>query len=223
MTLKTLYDLFQNHPEGHWIIQPPNPQLLYEFVKKHPIKRVLDLGTGIGCSTAIIALALKHKGETDWHIDTVDQFDKCIKIAKELIPKELQENITFHKAEAVIWQYDKIPHQTFSVYDKLPEGDYDLILNDGPSPWLENECYVELPNATIMELLLKGKIKKGCLIAWDGRLLAFGTLERYFSNNFYLFRPAQRNDDFNVLERKDNEVQFLDSRLENMKLSTYFT
>ena len=221
MKLQSLYNIFAQHPEGHWIVQPPNPMLLYEFVRTHPIKRVLDLGTGIGCSASIIALALKDKGETDWHIDTVDQFDKCINLAKKLIPQELQENITFHKAEAVMWQFDKIPHQTFSVYDRLPEGEYDFILNDGPSPWLEGESYVELPNATIMNLLIKDKIKKGCYIAWDGRLPALKLLERFFGDNFWLTRPAHK-DDFNVIERKDNELHFEDEKLKQMKASTYF-
>src|SRR3990167_7340608 len=101
MTLKNLYTLFAKHNESKWIMQPYNAQLLYQFVKEHSIKNVLDLGCGIGCSASVIALALKDKGEGG-HIDSVEQFDKCIKIANELIPQELKEYITIHKSEVKI-------------------------------------------------------------------------------------------------------------------------
>jgi len=143
MNLKNLYNSFARHPEGNWIMQPRNAQLLYQFVKQYPIKKVLDLGTGIGCSAAIIALALKEKGETDFHIDSIEQSDKCIKLANELIPEEFKKYITIHKADVVVWQTEKIPYQYFSIYKKLPEppeGGWDLLLQDGPGPFLiDNE------------------------------------------------------------------------------------
>lgn len=224
MELKELYQVFAKHPEQQWIMQAENVQQLYNFTKKHPIKRVLDLGTGIGTSVSIVALALKNKGEIDFHIDTIEQSDKCIAVAKELVPKELQEHITFHKSEAVTWESTLMPHQTFSTYENIPEGDYDLIINDGPSPWLDKDGhYIDLPNATVTELLLKDKIKPGAFVAWDGRQHMVSILERYFSDNFYLARPANlQRDDLNILKRKDNPVNFRDERLEAMKNSTYF-
>lgn len=224
MKLQTLYELFSKHPEGRWIMQPPNPQLLYDFIKTHPIKKVLDLGTGIGCSTAIIAQALLDKGE-DFHIDSIEQFDKCIKLANELIPPDLKEHIIIHKSEAKIWHNDKIPYQPFSIFETLPEppeGGWDFILVDGPGNWLdESGNYLEFPNGDVMKMLLENKIKTGAFIAWDGRLQAFRLLERYYADNFLLARPAQR-DDFNVLERKENTVLYLDSRLEDVKIQGYF-
>lgn len=221
MKLNNLYNIFSNHKEGKWVLQPPNPQLLYEFIKTHRIKKVLDLGMGIGCSSAIIAQALKDKGETDFHIDGVENFDKCIKIANELIPSDLKEHITIHKSEAKIWYNDKIPYQPFSIFETLPENDYDFILIDGPGNWTEDGKYIEFPNGDVMKMLIENKIKAGAYIAWDGRLQAFRLLERYYSDNFFLARPSQR-DDFNVLERKSNELSYKDEKLENMKLAGYF-
>ena len=71
-------------------------------------------------------------------------------------------------------------------------------------------------------MLLANKLKTGTYIAWDGRTQALRLLERYYADNFYLARPAQRNDDFNILERKEGLVSFKDEKLENMKLSNYF-
>src|SRR3990172_4928164 len=113
-TVKNLCKLFSSHPEGRWIMQWPNPQYLYDFVKSHEIKKVLDFGTGIGLSAAIIALALKDKGEKEYEIHTIEQFEKCCNIAKELIPKELQEHITFHLEKPTVWQTDLIPYEYFS-------------------------------------------------------------------------------------------------------------
>jgi hypothetical protein len=222
MTLKSLYNLFASHKESSWIMQPTNVYLLYDFVKTHKIKKVLDLGCGFGASVATVALALKDKGEKDYEIHTVEQYDKCLKLAKEIIPQELQEKIKFHKSEVVTRQFKNIPHQTFSEYKKVPEGNWDLIINDGPSPCMEGEHYIDLANSTITSMLLEDKIKPGCYIAWDGRQVMLKLLERYYGDNFWLARPAQRGDDLNILERKNNEVCFKDEKLELMKQSTYF-
>ena len=87
MNLKTLYSQFSAHPEGMWIMQPYNAEQLYKFIMEHDVKKVLDLGTGIGLSAATMALAFQAKKVEDYQIDTIEQFEKCIRIAKEIIPK----------------------------------------------------------------------------------------------------------------------------------------
>lgn len=201
-------------------MKPGNIQVLYNFVKNHPIKRVLDLGTGIGASAAIVALALKEKG-ADYHIDSLEQFDKCVKIAQTLIPKELQEHLTIHKSEVKIISFPEIPYHYFSSFSFIPEEDYDLIINDGPGPFLENDKLIDLPNGTIMEML--SRIKSGAFVVWDGRSHMLKFLERYYADNFWLTRPRQQNsDNLNILERKDNPVLFKDTLLEDYKTTVYF-
>lgn len=228
MNLKNLHDLFRNHPEGTWVMQPQNAQLLYRFVKNHPIKRILDLGCGIGLSSAICALAMKDKGKTEYHIDSVEQFDKCIKIAKDLIPEELQEHLTIHKSNTKVWSYEGIPYQFFSNYETLPEGDYDLIINDGPSFWAEGDKLIDLPNGTITEMLLQGRIKPGTFVIWDGRESMLMFLERFFGSEersesvFELYRANQRGDDFNIIRRLDTPVVCRDYKLKLMREQTSF-
>lgn len=229
MTLDNLYKIFSNHKEGQWVMQWHNAILLYRFIKNHPVKRILDLGTGIGVSTAICALALQDKGETDYHIDTVEQFDKCVNLAKELIPKELQEHITIHKSNTKVWSYDKIPYQFFSNYETLPEGEWGLIINDGPSFWRDGDKLIDLPNGTVTEMLLQDKIKPGTFVAWDGRQSMLSILERFFGSEertesaFELYRPNQQGDDLNILRRLDNPVVCRDYKLKIMKeQSTFF-
>ena len=220
--LKALHSSFRNHPEGVWVMDFTNCVALYKFCKEHDIKRVLDLGTGIGLSASIIALALNEKG-VDYHIDSVEQFDKCVELAPKLIPKELQKNLTIHKANNVVWSDPNSPTVPYSTYDVLPEGDYDLILNDGPSFWRENNYLVDLPNGTVTKMLIEGKIKPNTFIVWDGRISMLQLLEKYYSENFELYRPARPNqDDMNILRRLDNEPKFQDEKLKVMLETTTF-
>ena len=205
-----------------WIMQYYNAVKLYKFCKEHDIKRVLDLGTGIGVSAAFVALALKEKG-VDYHIDSLEQFDKCVDLAKKLIPKELQENITIYKANAVIWEDFNTPYLPYSVFDYIPEEDYDLIINDGPSFWAAGNYLIDLPNGTVTKMLLEGKIKPNTFIVWDGRISMLSLLEKYYSDNFELYlasKPGQ--DDMNILKRKDNSIKFQDEKLKALLEETTF-
>ena len=224
MTLGNLYAFFAQHPEGAWIIDWPKAHLLYNYVKEHPIKKILDLGTGIGATASICALAMVNKGEQDYEIHTVEQFEKCHKLAQQLIPPELKEHTTFHLAKPIVWNEERIPYQYFSIFEKLPEPPeegWSMVLCDGPGPFLENDRYIDLPNGDIMKMLLEGKLKKGQLIAWDGRILAGKLLERFFSENFYLAFSGEGTN-FRILEVKNPEAKFLDDEFEGIKMGGYF-
>ena len=88
--------------------------------------------------------------------------------------------------------------------------------------------YIDLPNGSIMKMLIEGNLKPGTFIAWDGRFLALKLLEENFQDNFLLYKPptyvsaANPSGKFNVLQRKDNDLQFVDQRLRSMKSLGYF-
>ena len=83
-TLGKLYSIFQNSPEGYWILNKENALTLYKLVHQIQPKNILDLGSGIGASTSVLALAA-HEGKTTG----VEQFKKCIDIAEKLVPEHL--------------------------------------------------------------------------------------------------------------------------------------
>lgn len=224
--LKSLYSHFAKHPESQWIMQWPNAVELYKFILEHDVKKVLGLGTGIGLSDAVMALAFKEKGVADYKIDSIEQYDKCINLANELIPiapTNLKRNVNIIKANPIVWKDERMPYEYYSIFDQLPEEDYDLIINDGPAPFMEGEHYIDLPNGTIHKLTIEGKIKPKTLVVYDGRIQSLKFLERYFGDNYFLSYIPPRNSDFNVLERKDNPLSFKDDKLEMMKnKTTYF-
>ncbi len=224
MNLKALYGHFAKHKESSWIMRPENAARLYQLVKERPIKRVLEFGTGIGLSAAIIALALKDKGEKEGVIDTLDQSDKCIDLAHKMIPKELHESVKINifKADVKVWTTERIPYLYFSIYEGVPEGGYDLIVNDGPSPFMENGNFIDLPNGTVQRMVLEDKIKTGTLIVFDGRIQSLSLLERFFSKCFFLVKPSSGGADFNILERKEGPVLLEDSMFSQMTLLNYF-
>lgn len=201
----------------------PNAQGLYDFIKKNNVKKVLDLGTGIGASAAVMALAFKDKGVEDYHIDSIDQYDKCLRLANELIPEDLKKNTTFYKRDPVVWSSDEMPYQPLSVYDSLPEGDYDLIVNDGPAPFMENGKYIDLPNGTIHKLNLENKLKSNTFVVYDGRISSLQLLERYFANNFLYVHIPPRGSDFSVLQRDESPLKIVDEKFESLNAqSSYF-
>lgn len=221
MTTKALFSLFSSQKDGSWIMNPLNGDLLYSFVRASNVIRILDLGTGIGFSAAVMALALKDSGRKG-EIHTVEQNKKCIDMAKGLIPKELQEYITFHHAEWALWKNPLIPHTSFSTFKTLPKGNFDFWMVDGPGPIVIGEGaerkLVELPNGDVMKNI--DKMKPGTFVAWDGRIAALKAIERYYGDNFYLAFQGTGSD-FNVIERKNNKAQINDMKLEDMMKMGY--
>lgn len=223
LNLKNLYNFFASHPEGSWIMIWPNALDLYKFIKTHDIHNVLDLGTGIGLSASVVALAMREKGETSYHIDSIEQYDKCVRLAEQLIPADLKANIKIHKVTPVVWTHESMPYQHFSTFDKIPDLKYDLIINDGPGPFVEGDKYVDLPNGTIQKMMFEDKLKPGCFIIFDGRIPSLKTLDRYFGNNFYLIpRAGVERSDFHLLEKKDASIEIGDDKLEGIKQLGYF-
>jgi len=219
--VRDLHEKFAKHKEGFWIVYWSFAQMLYQVIRENKFKSVLDLGTGIGASAAIMALALEKNGKP-YHIDTLELSSKCLTIAKELIPENLQKNITFHKAEPLVWNTDTIPYQNFSTYKEIPKGDYDLIVNDGPGPYRDGkeERMIDLDNGTINKMLIEGRLKSGTKIVFDKRVASLRLLERYYGENFYALESI-KDYGFYMLERTEDPLHYEDIAFTSMKKEGY--
>lgn len=218
---KALYNSFATHKEASWILKPESAAKLYSVVKSLKPRRILELGTGVGLSTALCSAALKDAGVQGFEIHTVEQTKKCVDLAKELIPKELQEGVTFYLEEPKTWQTKDIPDQLFSIFASLPKGKFDLIIVDGPGPFMMKDRLLDLPNGDVIKMLREKRIAPGTIVFFDGRLTALNALQRFYSDNFYQINNPD-NSRQTILERKKNDVKFRDERIDMYKKNGYF-
>ena len=225
--MRALWEQFATHKEGNWIMRYQNAETFYNFLLRTDVKDFLELGTGIGCSTALFGLAMQDKGVKDYTIHTVEQYEKCVVLAKELIPKETLEHTTIYQRDTTIWETDHAPYMYSQIFKDLPDVKWDVSLIDGPGPILEERngirYYVDLNNGDMFKLIVEGKIKPNAYIVWDGRIGALALIDRYLGENFYLVQSMKGKDyRFNIIQRKDNELKSADSRLEFMDKQGYF-
>ncbi len=194
MTLDDLHKIYSDHKEGNWIISKQDAQYLFQLVKTLNSKRILDLGTGIGASSAVMAFASSDKTT----IDTVEQYKKCIDIAQKITLAELKEKITYHHSPTVVKQIDDLKYENFSCYTKLPQGNWDFIVVDGPGPWLEDGYFIDIPNGDFWEFTKD--IKKGCILYIDGRKVMVSYFAKFLSHYYNVLKD---DADCLILVRND--------------------
>lgn len=219
---KELYAIFENSQESKWILGEDEALGLYRLIKNLKPKNILELGSGIGASTAIMALALGDECK----ITSIEQYEKCVKVAKELIPQNLQRKINFIRSDTYAFQNNKISkYLYFSGYKyiNLIRGPFDLVLIDGPGAWLEGNELVALQNGDIINLL--PNLSSTCKVYVDGRESTVSFIKRFLS--LYL-KLVLKNDKYAVFERTEKPILNLDNleifdiKLERRKKTLYF-
>jgi tRNA1(Val) A37 N6-methylase TrmN6 len=175
---------------------------LDKIIKKYKIKNILELGTGIGSSTLSMAYSLPPDG----HIDTVEQFEKCIERAKQIIPKKYKDKITFYRSEAEIFQPFK--YLNTLAYKELPRGDWDLIVIDGPSFQMEGDYLItSLPRGDIIRLI--ETLKDKTFIYIDGSLVTRKLLKRFYSHCVNHNRKEDLFQKISLCKSKDSKLETL--------------
>jgi hypothetical protein len=148
-------------------------------------------------------------------ITSIEQFEKCIDIAKRITPPNILKKINFVYSEAYAFKNNRIsPYQYFSGYKNLPLQNAPLyfVVIDGPGYWLENNQLVKLPNGDIINLL--PHLATGCKIYIDGRKQAVGIYKRFLRPYLALIAETKK---FALFERTPTKL--LD--LEELKIEDY--
>lgn len=220
--------LFQSSEHGNWIMKAGNIVNLHEKIKQFNPKHILELGTGIGCSTAVMAFTCPEAT-----IYTVEQNQKCIDIAKKLIPQTLQERIYFRKATPRVFIAPQVnPYVSWSMYDEFDWHDYDFILVDGCGPFKTKtevmgkkwETLAELPNGDVLNLL--PKLAEGTIVYIDGRKPTKNLYYRHLGN--YL-EYVESSADYSIFRRTNKQLnadfsnyENMDKSLDNLTKGNYF-
>ena len=212
---------YKNNPEGIWVTKIDQAIRLHGFLKDLQPKHILELGTGIGCSTEIMAFTCPNTS-----IYTVEQNQKCIDIAKILIPEKFQEQIYFKLAQPAVLKpvYEVNPFVYFIGY-KTPYDwrNYDFIYVDGPGPFktLINhpetkqkwETLADLPNGDVMMFL--HRMNEGTLVYIDKRQLTVHLYKRHLSHYLEVIEEDKEHTIFRRNDRplKPDFVEFMNSDL----------
>ncbi|HEY4523174.1 MAG TPA: hypothetical protein VJK73_02255 [Candidatus Paceibacterota bacterium] len=222
--LAALYARYHASPEGKWTIGTDDLVNLYQFVRTHERTNILELGMGVGLSTASMALALKHSGGRG-HITALEQTTKCIPIARELLPSELAPFVTMVEAPPHAFHIPGVSrYHYYCGYDWTPPPGtrFDMVFLDGPTGWLEEGMLVSPDNADLYHFL--PYLAPGCLIYVDGRRGSVKMVERYLGQ--YL-EVIERDSEYTVLRVKVpvatlRDIQIHDTKLEPLKGIVYF-
>ena len=184
--LESLWLSFKNTAHGDWILGIREANILEGILKKYQPKHILELGTGIGASAAICAFTCP-----DANIYTVEHRQKCIDLAKILVPASLQERIHFHQAQAGVINpiYEINPFQYWMGYGEYDWIPYDFIIVDGCGPIMvnvkneeKNEVWrvlAELPGCDVLFCL--DKMLPGTIVYADKRKLMTHLWDRHLA------------------------------------------
>lgn len=216
--LENLWLQFSTHPQGHWIMKMDMISKLCSLVQQYKPAQILDLGTGIGASAACMSAV-----SDNTHILSVEQNEKLVALAQELIPHDLKQKISFHYSPATavkpIPSID--PFRYWSCYVDIPWSEYNFIVIDGPGPFILKDSLADLPNGDIIWML--SKMTPGTKIFLQGRLDTRKLYKRFLgwyldvteeSNDYCLFERSkeQLNEDLSNFKNSDITRGFLIER-----------
>lgn len=149
--IENLYLKFYNHEQGKWVVPIEFVIKVHELIKEYKPTQILELGTGIGALTATMSASLENG-----MITSVEQNEKILNLAKELIPFSLQDKITFHRVSSAVMRFKEVdPYRYWSGFMPFPWIKWDLVVIDGPGPFLVGDNLVDLPNGDLINLLPK--------------------------------------------------------------------
>lgn len=218
--IKKLWQIFAGHPEGKWVVSLNDAFNLARFVIESAPKRILDLGTGIGLSSAVLK-----KTAPEAEVVTIEQFPKCIQIARDLMQSSGINGVDFRHSNIEKFEVPGISNHTLIGYKELPEGKWDMVVIDGPGP-------EKLPDGTIFDsatmacgdiFRLVGSINPGGLVYVDGRDVTVHLIRRFLGK---YFRPSFGGgaSGFTVFERTEQVYDpsgVEDGLLEGLKIDKY--
>lgn len=202
--LAWIHQKFKSSPEGRWIIGEDDAVNLYRLVLRAKPQRILELGTGIGAGTAVMAEALERLGKG--RIVSIEQSSHCVAVARDLLGS-LGSRVSLIQASPIIFKIEPVSRWTyFCGYDWLPQPEerFDLVCLDGPGAWLESGELMTFDNGMLFRLL--PYLADGCLVYVDGRLPTVKRIQRHLSAHF---TTEMAEHGYTVLKKKGTHVASL--------------
>ncbi len=230
--LETIWLKYKSNPEGTWVTKITQVIKLHNYLKELQPKHILELGTGIGCATEIMALACPNTS-----IYTVEQSPKCIEAAKILIPERIKEQIYFKFSQVAVLKplYEVNPYVYFAgYYTPYDWQDYDFIYVDGPGPFKTTavnpvtnekwEILVDLPGGDVALFLYR--MKEGTIVYVNKRHLMVHLYKRHLAHYLEVIEEDREHTIFrrngNQLKADFSDFKNSDKQLVNLLENNYF-
>ena len=208
--IKKLWQTFASLPTSQWIISLDDAYNIARLVVDGKPKRVLDLGTGIGTSAAVVKYV-----DPQTEVISIEQFPKIAQMARRAV-----KDLKVVDCEAETFSSPEIPGQLFSGYKDLPKGLWQLVIVDGPGPFIEKDALVDYPNGDVFRIL--DEIEKDGLVYVDGRKDSVKLMRRYLGA---FLIPVMETGGYAIFKRTSQLYQkelVVDSLLDRLKKQNYF-
>lgn len=172
-----VYESYAQHPESKHIVSRLDAAVIYNLVRRRRPGHCIELGSGLGTVTAIVALGMEANGEG--RVTSLEQMDWMAKLAKELLPDACKERVEIVRCEPEVRQYFG---EEWACYRFTPAtADIDLVIIDGPGAWVDEAGnLVHKPNGDLVGLL--PYLRPGCRVFLDGRLSTVAAYRRHLGD-----------------------------------------
>ena len=213
--LRELSDIFPRTPESAWTVAADDAVRLFRLVLRLRPEHILELGTGIGFSAAVMAAALERTGRG--RITSLEQLPKCIDIARTLIPERLRRRVEIIHAPPEVFRIDRLSRWIYFCgyrWAPGPEDRFELVVIDGPAGWTESGELISLDSGDVFRLL--PYISPGGMVYVDGRRATVKRIRRFLQR--YL-RLIEGTGEYTIFERTrepaagPNGVTYSDAKL----------
>ena len=191
----TVYQRYARHPESREIVSRLDAAVIYHLIRKHRPNHCMDLGCGLGTTTAVAAMAMEDNGVGQ--VTSLEQLDWMTELAWAMLPDGCKGRVEILHRELEIREYFG---EKWACYRFSPEKpDIDFVVVDGPYGTREDASgnSILLPNGDLLEFL--PFLKPGCRVFIDGRLFNVAAYRRYLGDKF---RIRQSRLDYTLMEMK---------------------
>jgi hypothetical protein len=158
LSMNGLTSLLANRPSHAHRYSTVEMWRLFKDIRKRKPETVMEFG--VGCSTLVIATALKKSGRG--HLITVDGSEEWLRVCRNGMPADLASFVSFNYSPV-----EKLPDQHAHRYTRLPEATLDYLFIDGPS--VQHIPDWQGPPIAADPVVSKMKFKRGACIVIEGR------------------------------------------------------
>lgn len=201
-------------PEAKWTIKLNDAMNIARYAIEQKPKRILDLGTGIGTSSAMAKYSYPVA-----EVVSVEQFSRVREIAEKNL-KRMNVAVKTEHCEPELFTLKETPGITFSGFKGLPKGKWDMVIIDGPGPFKHEGVVVEMPNGDVFRIL--NDINTGAIVYVDGRKDAVKLMMRYLSPYLKLVVSSPSTAGFVRTEKPYSPEEVKDGLLESLLSENYF-